>query len=364
MRRRLLALGLLAALLPVAAATAPQANSRVPAGYPASYAQTIAAARNEGRLIIWSATDDQKVAELIADFRRLYPGVVVDYAELTSRVLNERFLTETRAGRATADVMWSSAMDLQIKLVNDGYAQTYVSPERAQLPEWANWKNQAWGITAEPIVFVYNKRLIGADAMPKSHGDLREWLERHAGKPNARIATYDPVNSATGYLYLAQDKQAQRNVWRLVAAMGRNGPRLFPTAEGILTDVGAGRSAIGYNVVGPYALDELDRNSNLGVVLPYDYTLVMSRIAIIPAAARHPNAARLFLDFLLSRRGQAHLVAHHMPSVRSDIPRPALLLQRPGAMRAIRVGPTLLVNQDQLTRALFMKNWSRALAKR
>jgi iron(III) transport system substrate-binding protein len=211
---------------------------------------------------------------------------------------------------------------------------------------------------------IYNRRLISDAAMPKSHDALRLWLESHAGRREARIATYDPALSATGYLYLAQDKQAFRGFWQLAAAMGRNSPRLFGTANGVLEDVAAGRSAIGYNVVGAYALDAASRNPDLGVVLPYDYTLIMSRIAMIPTRAPHPNAARLFLDFLLSRRGQAALAAHRMTSVRTDTPRPPMMTQRPGAMRAIRVGPTLLVTQDRLTRESFMRKWRQALAKR
>ena len=51
-------------------------------------------------------------------------------------------------------------MDLQIKLVNDGYAQTYVSKEIAHIPDWAIWKDEAYAVTAEPIVIVYNKKLV------------------------------------------------------------------------------------------------------------------------------------------------------------------------------------------------------------
>jgi len=68
-------------------------------------------------------------------------------------------------------------MVLQIKLVNDGYAATYVSQEAARLSDWANWKDQAWGVTAEPIVIVYNKRLLPPDQVPNSHHALRRYLE-------------------------------------------------------------------------------------------------------------------------------------------------------------------------------------------
>ncbi|HJP68390.1 MAG TPA: hypothetical protein VJ846_05770, partial [Sphingomicrobium sp.] len=48
---------------------------RVPEGYPASYAEQIAAANKEGELDILSATDARKAAGVIAQFRRRYPGI-------------------------------------------------------------------------------------------------------------------------------------------------------------------------------------------------------------------------------------------------------------------------------------------------
>src|SRR3546814_5509307 len=86
--------------------------------------------------------------------------------------------------------------------------------------------------------------------------------------------------------------------------LGANRARFFSTSEEVIKDVSSGRSVIGYNVLGSYALDEAARNPELGVVFPADYTLVMSRIAMIPTTSGHPNAARLFLDFLL--RSEEH----------------------------------------------------------
>ena len=338
-----------------------QPHPSLPRGYPESYAGIIARARGEAALNIWSATDHRQVRELIADFVRSYPGIDVRYRDMPASLLHERFLADARGSRNSADLLWSPAMDLQIKLVNDGYAQSYASPEKAQLPGWANWKNQAWGVTAEPIAMVYNRRLLAPGDAPASHLELQRLLEARPPALAGKVATYDPAASAAGYLYLSQDDLASRDIWRLVRGLSANRVRLFTTTEAIIADVAAGKSVIGYNVAGSYAFEKQRQNPDLAVVLPRDYTLLMSRIAMIPARAPHPNAARLFLDFLLSKRGQRHLVAHSMPSVRGDVAMPASL-RAPGARaRAIKVGPALLVVQDRLTRRRFMKRWRRAL---
>ena len=337
------------------------ARQDVPAGYPRAYADTIDAAKQEGRLLVWSAVDAQKVKELIAGFLRRYPFLHVDYVEQSAGALNARFLDAAAHHRPTADLLWSSAMDLQIKLANDNLAQTYQSPEAKHLPDWANWKNQAWGTTAEPIVMVYNRHLIADAAMPRGHAALANLLESTPRALRGKIATYDPARSAVGYLYLTQDQDATPRLWRLVRAMGTNGVRLFPTAEDIMADVAAGRSAIGYNVVGSYALEQTERNPDLGMMVPRDYALLMSRLAVIPMTASHPAAAKLFLDYLLSAEGQTFLAAERMPSVRGDVPSPVALRPADVSPRAIRVGPALLIGQDQLTHRYVLRRWRRAI---
>lgn len=339
------------------------AKTAVPPGYPQSYANDIVAAHKEGRLKIWSVTDSKRVAPLLAGFRRLYPGIALEYVELPAHDLYHRFVQEADSGKRTADLLWSSAMDLQIKLVNDGYSQPYVSPERPNLPGWAVWKNEAWGITAEPIVFGYNRNLTRRYRdLPRTHPGMVRFLNENARALHGKVATYDPAVSAVGYLYLAQDKYAFPNTWDLVRAMGRSGVKLYPTAEDILGRLGNGQLAVAYDLIGSYALDAQARNPNIMVVVPRDYTLVMSRIAMIPANARNPKAARLFLDYMLSPTGQRNLAAQHMTPVRTDYPLPQNLRLDMASARAIRVGPALLVHQDRLTRTKFLRDWSRALA--
>lgn len=350
---------LLAAALSLAGCRKP--DPRIPPGYPRGYGEILRQANGERRLLIWSATDKDKTQPLVDAFRRAHPGLNVSYVEMSARVLNTRFLDAVTKGGETPDFLWSSAMDLQIKLTNDGYAQSYDSPEAAALPRWANWKNQAWGVTAEPLVMIYNRDLIADAAAPTTRAALTRLLEDRPPALRGRIATYNVPTSAVGYLYLMQDQQATHDIWRLIRAMGANGVKLYDNAEPLMAAVKQGQVAIGYNVIGSYARDEVRHSRNLGMIMPRDYTLVMSRIALIPAAAPHPAAARLFLDFLLSRRGQQFLAARSMPSVRADVPSPEGLSAPGVPLRAIRVGPALLVDRDELTRRYFLKRWYAAL---
>lgn len=337
------------------------AHAKVPPGYPQSYERTVAAAEKEGRLSIYSTTDAREVAALLNDFRALYPAINVDYADLNSTELYSRFVAEVAAREGSADLLWSAAMDLQIKLVNDGYAQPHASPEKPNLPDWAIWKNEAYGVTAEPIVFVYNKRLMPAADVPTNHSDLERLLRTRTEAYTGKIATYNPERSGTGFLYITQDVQASRDTWALVRAMGRTRLKLYTSTGAMMEKVASGEHLLAYNMISSYALERQLSDPNLGIVVPNDYTLIMSRIALIPADARHPNAAKVFLDYLLSRRGQKQLADRHMVPVRSDVQVPQGPQPMQNRARAIRVGPALLANLDQITRLRFLKDWRAAL---
>ncbi len=360
-RRKFAAIVLLALVGPALLTSAAKPLSDPPKGYPRSYRAIMDAARAERTVVIYSTTDRREAAGLIAAFEKRYPFVRVDYREITTAVLHNRVIAEARAKRPGADLLWSAAMDLQTKLVNDGYAQAYASPEKPYLPAWAVWKNEAWGTTAEPVVFAYNRKLVPAADVPRTHADLTRLLRAKARYYRGRIATYDPARSSAGYLFLSQDLQVSRDTVPLMAALGHTRVTTYPTSSEMLTRLGDGRLAFVYNMIGSYALERQSHDANIGVVMPGDYTLIMSRIAIIPDQARHPNAAKLFLDFMLSRAGQAQLAYRYMTPVRADVRARTGARAPASAARTLRIGPALIANLDQMKRRRIMNQWHAAV---
>ena len=83
--------------------TAGLAAAQVPAGYPADYAQTIEAAKKEGKVVVYGTTDAAAANFLVKDFEALY-GIKVEYNDLNSTELYNRFIAEAAAGQGTADV--------------------------------------------------------------------------------------------------------------------------------------------------------------------------------------------------------------------------------------------------------------------
>jgi iron(III) transport system substrate-binding protein len=341
------------------------ALAQVPAGYPADYTKTIDAAKKEGKVVIYASTDTASANPLIRDFEALY-GIKVEYSDMNTTELYNRLISEKAAGGGSADVLWSSSMDLQVKLVNDGYALDYASPEIAKLPQWAVWKNEAYGTTYEPISIVYNKRLLTGDEVPQSHSDLVRVLTQKADKVKGKVTSYDIEKSGVGFLLITQDSQTNTAFWDFAKALGAASPRFQSSSGTMMERISSGENLIGYNILGSYALLRAKKDPGIGVVYPKDYTLVMSRIMFINKTAAHPNAAKLWLDYLLSQRGQT-IVANQseLGSIRADVQgeltAAGLSKTLGGSLKPIPVGPGLLTYLDQAKRLEFIKRWQQAV---
>ena len=70
------------------------AGAQAPQGYPADYSRIVDAARKEGKVVVYATTDAVAANPLIKDFQTLYPGVQVEYSDLNSTELYNRFIAE------------------------------------------------------------------------------------------------------------------------------------------------------------------------------------------------------------------------------------------------------------------------------
>jgi two-component system sensor histidine kinase TctE len=318
------------------------------------------------RLVIYSSTDIDRIESLVLAFQEGRPGVAIDYHELDTLDIHHRVIVETDGGLPTADLILSSAMDLQIKLVNDGYSAAYYSEETETLPGWANWRYEAFGFTYEPAVILYNRALAPELERVRSRFELAKILsERSPGLRN-RVVTYDPERSGLGYLFGTQDAVQSEDYWYLVRSLGDSGVRLMISSASMIDMVASGDALIAYNVLGSYALARARENPDLAITIPEDYCLVMSRIAVIAKAARNPRAAGDFIDFLLSQEGQELIAGPaSLYSIRTDISGEAtakkLRETAAGPLIPIRLGPGLLVYLDRLKRADFLSRWKSAM---
>ncbi|MGG7518753.1 ABC transporter substrate-binding protein [Allorhizobium undicola] len=351
--------------LMTALATAALAQE-IPAGYPADYADLIAKAKKEGTVSIYTSTDAAQSQKLQDGFTRKY-GIKIAYNDLGTNGTYNQVISEAAARQTTADVVWSSAMDLQMTLVQEGYASEYSSPEAARLPAWANYKNALFATTVEPIGVIYNTKALAKERLPKTYADMITFLKDNKATLQGKVATFDPEKSGSGFLHHSNDARNRKDFWDLAKAMGADGAKIYSSSGGMKETVVSGENVIAINIIGSYALDWVKESPNLGVHFAKDYTPAFSRLALITKDAPHSNAARLFIDYMLSNEGQSLLAAGGLPSVREDVTAglniKTLNERVGGGLKPIAVDEGVLEYMDQMKRVQFLNDWKAALGR-
>jgi iron(III) transport system substrate-binding protein len=213
----------------------------------------------------------------------------------------------------------------------------------------------------------YNKRLLPADKVPKTHADFAKTIKANASLFAGKLTAYDPEKSGVGFLLVSQDSKVDPNFWTDVAAgFGGGAARLYTSTGAMLERLTSGEHILGYNMIGSYVRLRQKKDADLGMVMPQDYTLGFSRIAFISKEAKQPNAAKLFLDFILSKKAQ-EIMANKadLYAVRDDVEgeaTPAALKKELGdKLKPIPVDASLLEMLEPAKRLQFLRRWQQAV---
>ena len=305
-------------------------------------------------LRVLSTTDSDIAAPLLEAFLETRPDLSVRYVMASSRDVHSAIAEQG----ATFDLVISSAMDLQIKLANDGFARRHVSAATNDLPDWARWRDLLFGFALEPVVTVVSRKGLDGLPIPQTRRDLIALLRENPDRFIGRIGTYDPHVSGAGYLFAAEDARQTDAFWRLAEVMGRLEARLYCCSVDMIEDLAAGEILIAYNVVGSYAATHAPRIPDAGVIELQDFTSALLRTALVPSTAKQPELGAALLDFMLSPEGQ------RLAKGPTGVPTLTLgTIALSAHIRPIRLDPGLLVGLDRMTRATFLREWDAALTQ-
>mgnify|MGYP000091378802 FL=1 len=317
----------------------------------------------ETRLVLRTTTDIAIFAPTVEAFLATQAGLAIDFEQWGSNDLYAITMAECAGKAPKADIVISSGVHQMVRLVNDGCAAPYRSAQTALLPPELRWRDEIWGISREPAVMVYNRRLVPEAEVPRTRFDLLDLLRPSASRYAGRVATYDIEESGLGFLFAFMDSQEASTFGALMEAFGRSGAVATCCSAEIIAGVAEGRYFMAYNVLGSYARTQAARNPDLGIVHPADYTLVLSRAALFPGEEVAPEAGR-FLDFVLSTDGQLAMGRNHLTRVHPGggeaAEDPAEL---DSASRLIALTPALLVALDKHKRAGFIRRWRETFSR-
>ena len=292
-------------------------------------------------LLLHSTTDIEIIRPTLERFSALNPDLRIEYERWGSNDLYANSLEACAGDEPVADAVFSSAVHQMVSLVNAGCAAQHRSAFTDALPPARRWRNELWGITEEPAVIAYNKVFFAEAEVPRDRFALLDLLRTRPDALRGRIATYDIEASGLGYLFAYSDSLEATTFGALLEGFSRTEAIATCCSAEIIEGVAEGRYLLAYHVLGSYV--EAGARPEVGLILPEDYTLFLSRGFMIPKGAPQAAAARRLLDYLLSPDGQARLSEAGL-IFPQDATETGLL---PSARRFIALAPSLLVALDQ-----------------
>lgn len=303
---------------------------------------------NEGAegapLRVISSTDTVLFAPFIEDFVAKNPSISVEYLVSGTADIYER----VRATPDAFDVVISSAMDLQLKLANDGFA---LPLDNMPVAHWAQWHHSLFAFTSEPATIVVNRAAFEGQDIPQTRQGLIEALRERPETFRGKVGTYDVRQSGLGYLFATQDARASETFWRLMEVMGGLDVRLYCCSGDMIRDLADGTILVAYNVLGSYAAVQTEDTEALTIVLPSDFQTTMMRTVMVSEATRKRDAAELFVRYLVNGTAQSP----------ENTPLPVLSKSGESEQEAIGLNPALLTYLDVLKRRKFISAWENAV---
>lgn len=276
-----------------------------PGYYPASYEKIVDASRREKKLLIYSNTSQTAWQPIFDAFTDHYPWLAdIRATNLGSSAVYERYYSEAATGGSPADLLVSNGGPLWGDYAKRELAADYTSPEKGHLPDWAEMMSGVWVFSTDPVVVLYNRKTLDASQYPKGLVSLADIAEAKPSRFRGKFGVYDPSN-AYGY-------STNQGYTSTVAGGWETFARILPFARAdhssgtLVEKVVSGEYDASFNLSGGVAVPAAEGSGGL---LGWSYcaegTVVVPRAASIVKTAPHANAARLFVDFLLSAEGQA-----------------------------------------------------------
>ncbi|MEK6710041.1 MAG: extracellular solute-binding protein [Nitrospinota bacterium] len=253
-----------------------------------------AEARREGK-VVWYTAGALPVAERIAKlFEQAHPGIKVEVHRSGSERILQRLMQEVGAGIKNCDVFNSSDAGHYVLLKKRGLLAEYTPPGMERFPQsFRDPDGMAQGWRAFPVVIPYNTKLLSPGEAPKSWKDLLD------PKWKGKLVTAHPAYSGT----IVSQILALANLygWDYWKHLAQQKPLLVQSVFDPGQVVASGERALGINGAEYFLYTQQKKGNPIGIVYPQDGVPLIISSTAITNFAPHPNAAKLFTDFIFTR---------------------------------------------------------------
>jgi len=281
--------------------------------------KVIEGAKKEGELIWWSTIAQDQSQRIVDEFMKRYPFIKANYWRSGSIGLHNKIMIEARAGRSSWDVVSQTTPEFIFELKQKKIITAYNSPERDHFSTDLKDKDGYWtGTYALPTGLGFNTQQVKKEDAPKSYKDLLD----------SRWSPGQKTNNDENYELLIGLMEAwgKESAVEYLKSLATQAPVVGRGATQRTQMLAAGEFplAISYTHTVEWSKSQgtsVDWINLEPVVIKFDGINLVAK-------ASHPNAGKLFIDFVLSQQGQELLQSFRRVTLRNGVdPDPPRLIK-------------------------------------
>jgi iron(III) transport system substrate-binding protein len=275
----------------------------------AAHAQTqeqlIAGAKTEGKLVLYASAATQQLQMYMTAFNKRYPFIKTEYFRTDKQKLVTRVLLEEQAKQRIADLIHTSVIETHI-LKKRGALSRYVPAEAASYPSQYKDTEGFWtSVYASGTLMGFNSRQVKRAEAPKSYEDLLNPRWKNAmGIDNTKIEWFSMLLKLKGRSFM--EKLAAQN------------PQVLNGNTNALNLLAAGEFPVMAGVY-EYSVDNLKTKGAPVDWIGLEPVIIYTVAASLPSNPPHPFAAKLFIEWLLTKEGQEVINQYGRVPIRDDI---------------------------------------------
>lgn len=258
----------------------------------ATSSSLVAAAKKEGSLVWYTSNTRPDAEQIVKEFEQAYPGITVDMFQAGGSQVVSKVEAEAAAGGIKADFVDYSDGAVAVDQANRGLLERFAPEHWDEMPAGLKDADGYWfapWYLASSIV--YNTSIVSSADAPKSWKDLTD------AKWKGKVGMASPDYAGTAVSTIAAWSQTFGDDY--VTSLGKNGMQVMQGFGDVENAVLSGQTPVAVTLSFRGLTDEA-AGKPVKYITPKEGQIQLPVAAAIVAKSAHPNAAKLFANFLMS----------------------------------------------------------------
>ena len=272
------------------------------------------------KLIIYTSMKESLIGGIVEGFKKKNPGIDVDYQSAGAGKLMAKIAAERQSGKILADIIWTSEVPDFYSMKKEGILEQYKTPLFKEiLNPFDDYDGYFTAARLGTLGIAINTDKIKTPPA--------QWSDLFKPEFKGAFGVADPALSGTAYMSVALlEKQFG---WPFFEKLRANGARIGKGSGQVIDDTASGE--LGASLAVDYiTYDKIKKGAHIALYYPPELLIAPSPVAIFKGG-QNIDAAKKFVDYLLSKEAQTLIAAEGTLSVRADVPSPEKLKLPPAA---------------------------------